>query len=564
MARLNNRSLSTVNAGLASTGSGIESFPSHSQESGSEKENFGARMDKGKAPVRNSQQHLTPTIARLVREEREDTIDSRTYASDDSSDNAVPSSPPISSGLAPPDGHEDAPSAVNDFEELEHSEGPKSGPSEPHSTGKRKRAAGPSRRPTVDGPSGSRREKRPRRSRVDNELTEDDEDSEEADRGPADTPVEEDNGDAAGSAQGKRMRFFGQRQKEEERREIKLKSRLLEREFNENKDDYLKSGSEGLVRTITEANKIFEGVRQTADATTDSRLMVSLSDITHKKASRLIAGDGAVGIDVDEFVSKCIAYMRMNTSSRNMTSTQRQRRNEDEDSDDDTEVLDWARLGRYACFPFNVRPAVPSFLLGPLSLQKRVRTMTQRRARQRGDDREEVAPQALRHEDLARGEANTVKHVCSQIKARLLSHCAQAEEAVHAMFPDDGAEPTPKELREALAKHRIANTGGVNLFDFVVNPHSFGQTVENLFHVSFLIKEGEVGIEMDDNDMPTLAVNSEPVEQARKRKSTRHQAVFGIDFGTWRELVQAFDIKEPLIPHRTEERTQVQANGWYS
>jgi hypothetical protein len=35
---------------------------------------------------------------------------------------------------------------------------------------------------------------------------------------------------------------------------------------------------------------------------------------------------------------------------------------------------------------------------------------------------------------------------------------------------------------------------GVTLFEFVVDPKSFAQSVENLFYVSFLVKEGKAAV----------------------------------------------------------------------
>jgi len=45
---------------------------------------------------------------------------------------------------------------------------------------------------------------------------------------------------------------------------------------------------------------------------------------------------------------------------------------------------------------------------------------------------------------------------------------------------------------------------------------------------------------------------------------SKHQAVLAIDMATWEDLTAMFDIKEPMIPHRTEEgQGQVNGRGWY-
>lgn len=38
----------------------------------------------------------------------------------------------------------------------------------------------------------------------------------------------------------------------------------------------------------------------------------------------------------------------------------------------------------------------------------------------------------------------------------------------------------------------------INLFKFIINPNDFGQSVENMFYLSFLIRDGKCAFELDE------------------------------------------------------------------
>ncbi|RDW72489.1 non-structural maintenance of chromosomes element 4 family protein [Aspergillus mulundensis] len=356
-----------------------------------------------------------------------------------------------------------------------------------------------------------------------------------------------------------------------QRRRVRKEFRDLTRDVNDNKNELLQPGNTGLKDTFLKANELFQDVKQTSDATIDSRLLVTVADLSYKKTATLVLGDNSAGIDVDEFVSKCISFMRAGPEDPNasvITSTQRRRAprrtQADLDSDDeDGDGMNWDWLGRAACFRHSSRPAVSGFLLGPLSVQKRTRQIAQRRAREPIDPSQAVRPQELREEDLDKRETTNLTAMCTSINKLLgktQSHGEKlATEAMQAL-----GEPSPEEHADICAQYNIARDAGVPLAKFCINPRSFGQSVENLFYLSFLVRDGTVGISTDDDGVPTLhPTRPMAPAQAQQRGAQKHQSVFSLDFDMWRDMIEAYNIESCIIPHREEEENDT-AQGWYS
>ena len=300
----------------------------------------------------------------------------------------------------------------------------------------------------------------------------------------------------------------------EERRRVQQGFRDLLRDVTENTEEYLQGDSRGLQEAILKAEALSKKVRQTTEATIDSRLLVSTTDLSYRKTLRLTQGSLSQGIDVDEFVSKCITYMRqgrgiLDDDAQELSSTQRQRRRtgrggegegDDDEIGDDGDMMNWTHLGRFACLPYIRRPALPGLLLGPLSVEKKARKITKRIAPFRPNALTETRPEVLNVEDLAKKE-NDLTAICGKILQQLQNIQADTQERVAELIEDDMDDD---EKTRIMHQHGLRSTGGIDLMRFVVNPKSFGQTVENMFYVSFLIRDGRVEIDFDEYDLPAL------------------------------------------------------------
>ena len=185
--------------------------------------------------------------------------------------------------------------------------------------------------------------------------------------------------------------------------------------------------------------------------------------------------------------------------------------------EDEGDAYDWEWLGRKACFPHNARPPVPNFLLGPLSVQKKIRKVTQRTQRQqRRDPADAIRPDEIRLGDIDKAENANLTVLCRKIYDLLCEYQGPRSAAAEAEIEARGDDITEEEAFTILENHGLRTNTGVCLYEFAFNPKSFGQTVENLFYISFLIRDGIVGLETDDHKLPTLRKSFCPINHTRQ------------------------------------------------
>ncbi|CAG8797440.1 7307_t:CDS:2, partial [Gigaspora margarita] len=251
-------------------------------------------------------------------------------------------------------------------------------------------------------------------------------------------------------------------QDKDEKRWLRREYRNLISETEEKRQDYLRSDSDGLALNIAKANELVQKVKNTHEATLDSRLLVLTSDLGVQKARH------------------------------------------------------WNAIGELASH-HTLRVPTMEFILGPLSVEQkeRVRGIRQTVAKNKNDL---VMPKQLEEKDIERQENETTKNV--------------------------------RNIYNILMEKQP-----INFFEFIVNPESFGQTIENLFYLSFLVRDAKVDID-DESACCEPPTGDEYAEGLIKK-----QLVMGIDMNTWKELIEVYNIRVSAIPTR-QSCTQI-SGKWY-
>lgn len=93
----------------------------------------------------------------------------------------------------------------------------------------------------------------------------------------------------------------------------------------------------------------------------------------------------------------------------------------------------------------------------------------------------------------------------------------------------------------------------IDYFAFTMDPNSFGITVENMFHTSFLVKEGRARVQMDQlSGLPTICPVSSK-EVGRSQVGTNQAVIMNFTYSDWEKVVAGLGLTSSCLGTRQEK-----------
>ncbi|ELT98574.1 hypothetical protein CAPTEDRAFT_226351 [Capitella teleta] len=297
-------------------------------------------------------------------------------------------------------------------------------------------------------------------------------------------------------------------------REARRNLRSLIHDTERNRHEYLNPESDKLCSTLLKSDDLYEngllGTTSCSEKVLEGKLLGNLSVLGKQRAQKLKTD--TVVFDPTEFAEKIVTYLGGNR-----------------DGGDITFAPDvWTKLGEEVSPCFRGAPPL-SPLYGSFVRGEPVKKAVVER-RKKANEKE-----------ITRGPTNAEE---------LRNFAELAEE-----------ETTSREVTKILnilkREYRASNSP-LCYFEFVVNPESFSQTIENIFYCSFLVRDGLVIVSLDDDKLPVI----QPCEEgaSKKKKLEQNQLAFSITKPQFKKCVETFKITSSMIPTRSSGPSQPAAS----
>jgi hypothetical protein len=295
------------------------------------------------------------------------------------------------------------------------------------------------------------------------------------------------------------------------RRVMRNKYRKLQRQVLANKDQITQLGGTELAQYIEDANNLNKNVRHLREQAVDSELMVLLSDQTLALVNKLKPGTSNVQ------PRDCLAGLKRKYA-----------RGYGGEECVEPSDFDWVAFGNAVGRYWRHAPA-QGCMLGPLDVAPK-----QKKARQAG-------PRG------ARGP---------------LAELATADMVTEQEEGPTDTDRNMQTMSKACKRFMKDEARCPSLPLTVNNPDSFAQTVENMFALSFLVRDGNIGLhDGDESDAIMVQRHKKPSEEDWK-EGTAEATQFAVSFtmADWRAMQKAArDEGPPLMAHR--DPAEVDAAG---
>nr|XP_026253985.1 EP300-interacting inhibitor of differentiation 3 [Urocitellus parryii] len=302
--------------------------------------------------------------------------------------------------------------------------------------------------------------------------------------------------------------LLGQTEDEEKCRNIRKQYRQLIYSVQQNREDIVNTASDSLTEALEEANVLFDGVSRTREAALDAQFLVLASDLGKEKAKQLNSDMSFFNqVAFCDFLFIFVGLNWMEDECDELSGC-----------DDNISLSFWETVQKEAS-SWILQAETFHFIFGSFKSEPFVRKpRLEHHKKFRKMEGNGDMPTKLRKLDLSTNQEATEKEV-ERILGLLQTYFRK--------YPD-----TP-----------------VSYFEFVIDPNSFSRTVENIFYVSFIIRDGFARIRLDQDRLPILEpININQMGEGSDPSSFgRKQGVISLSLQDWKNIVATFEISEAMI-----------------
>eukprot|EP01102_Stenamoeba_stenopodia_P012944 TRINITY_DN4132_c0_g3_i1.p1 TRINITY_DN4132_c0_g3~~TRINITY_DN4132_c0_g3_i1.p1 ORF type:complete len:333 (-),score=118.49 TRINITY_DN4132_c0_g3_i1:104-1102(-) len=293
---------------------------------------------------------------------------------------------------------------------------------------------------------------------------------------------------------------MSQSSQQRESAQVRTMYRKMLNKYSDEKAELLLPDSEGIDKSLDLIDKLFEKVRNPREGVLDAELLRNISEYSVEQAQRIKTH--LESVDPSEYVSKLLkAYLVQ--------------QEEDEEEEEPIKQLDWAAIGKRSLSFMRTAPA-QDFMLGAMKVNPPARRVVQRQRRQQDEIGEKVRP------------------------------------AEDPKVEENAANETTRKVNE-MSK-RIVKMGAEekDMMDFI-SGNDFTESVLNLFHLSFLIKQGHVGTRVKDGRFTIHKAEPPKDTDYSSGVITTKQFVFRLDFDAWQQEKQQNRLPQTQFLSQTNE-----------